>query len=94
MKKMYRAVMDPKINPLSNLLPQRRFQIMVVLSLMWTTIFSTVSALWFLYDELVLGHLLLAGGTLVTAETFRSARKFAARQVATQRLRGPDEPAR
>ena len=71
---IYRSVMDPSQNPLSQLRPQHRFQIMTVLSVMWTTIFVTVAGLWFLWDELILGHMLLAAGTLVTASTFRSAR--------------------
>ena len=71
---IYRSIMDPSQNPLARLRPQRRFQLMTVLSIMWTTIFVTVAGLWFLWDELILGHMLLAAGTLVTASTFRSAR--------------------
>ena len=71
---IYRSIMDPSRNPLSQLRPQRRFQIMTVLSVMWTTIFVTVAGLWFIWDELILGHMLLAAGTLMTASTFKSAR--------------------
>ena len=74
MNTIYRSIMDPSRNPLSHMRPQRRFQIMTVLSVMWTTIFVSVAGLWFIWDELILGHMLLAAGTLVTASTFRSAR--------------------
>ena len=74
MNMIYRSIMDPSRNPLSSLRPQRRFQIMTVLSVMWTTIFVSVAGFWFIWDELILGHLLLATGTLVTASTFKAAR--------------------
>lgn len=75
MTSIYQSVMDPGKNPLLNLPPQRRFQVMTVLSIMWTTIFVTVAGLWFIWGYLVLGHMLIAAGTLITAATFRSARR-------------------
>lgn len=75
MKTIYQGIMDPSRNPLWRLRPQRRFQIMTLLSTMWTTIFVSVAGLWFIWDELVLGHMLLAAGTLVTASTFRSVKQ-------------------
>ena len=69
----YRAVMDSDRNPLSNLAPAQRFQTMAALSIMWTTIFCTIAGAWVWYGELILGHILLAFGTLVTGFTFHKA---------------------
>lgn len=74
METIYRSIMDPSENPLWRLRPQRRFQLMTVLSIMWTTIFAAVAGLWFIWGEMIIGHMLLAAGTLVTASTFRSAK--------------------
>ena len=74
MKDWYRVIMDPDRNPLSDLPRAQRFQIMVVLSLMWTAIFSAMAGVWFLYEALVILHLLAATGVLLTGATFRAAR--------------------
>ena len=49
MLSIYKTIMDSNRNPLRALLPQQRFQIMVVLSLMWTTIFCTMAGAWLWY---------------------------------------------
>jgi hypothetical protein len=77
MLSLYQSIMDSERNPLRNLPPQQRFQIMVVLSLMWTTIFCTMAGLWFLYGELIALHVLFALGLAFTGTTFQSARKLA-----------------
>ena len=69
----YVAIMDSSRNPLRNLPPAQRFQVMIFLSVMWTTIFCAVGGLWFYYGELIIGHVLLALGILVTATIFRRA---------------------
>ncbi|MDA0787632.1 MAG: hypothetical protein O3B37_15230 [Proteobacteria bacterium] len=66
--------MDPDLNPLSDPPRALRFQIIVVLSLMWTAIFSAMAGVWFFYDALVIMHLLAATGVLLTGATFRAAR--------------------
>ena len=78
MRRIYQVVMDPYRNPLSSLPAQQRFQIMIVLSVMWTTIFCAVAGLWFYYGAFVLGHVLLLLGVAATGITFRSARKTGA----------------
>ena len=80
MRTMYRSVMDSNDNPLKNLLPVQRFQIMTFLSVMWTTIFCAGAGAWMWYGELIVGHLLIAFGFLVTAYTF-----YGASNVATYR---------
>ena len=67
--------MSSESNPLRNLPPAQRFQVMIFLSVMWTTIFTASSTLWVWYGELMTGHILLALGTLITGSTFRLASK-------------------
>ena len=73
----YRAVMDSDRNPLRSLPRQQRFQIMVVLSLMWTSIFCTMAGAWLWYGELIALHVLFALGLAFTGVTFHSAQKLA-----------------
>lgn len=73
MLNLYRSIMDADRNPLRNLAPARRFQIMMILSLMWTCIFCAAAGLWFWYGELLAAHLVVAIGVLITDMTFRSA---------------------
>ena len=72
---VYRAIMDPNVNPLRNLQPAQRFQAMVLLSVMWTTIFCAGVGAWVWYGELIALHLLVAFGFLVTGLTFHQARQ-------------------
>jgi hypothetical protein len=72
---IYRTVMDSEHNPLRNLPPAQRFQIMLFLSLMWTAIFCSIAGLWLWYGELIIGHLLFALGFAVTGITFRKTSK-------------------
>lgn len=80
MRTVYRAIMDPSVNPLSNLRPAQRFQAMLFLSVMWTTIFCAGAGAWIWYGELMVLHVLLSAGTLVTGFTF-----YRAKAVATYR---------
>lgn len=74
----YGTVMDSSRNPLRNLPPAQRFQTMVYLSVMWTTIFCTAFGTWYLYGELIVGHVLFVLGIVLTTITFsRASRKRA-----------------
>ena len=75
MRDYYRIVMDSELNPLRNLHYAERFQLMVFLSVMWTTIFCASAGAWFWYGELIVGHLLVAGGVLVTSYVFAQAER-------------------
>ncbi len=75
MRQLTRVVMDPGLNPLATLPPAQRFQTMVVLSVMWSTIFCAFAGLWFYYGAVVLAHLLVLLGIAATGFTFRSARR-------------------
>ena len=69
------VVMDDNKNPLRNLPAVQRFQIMAVLSLMWTAIFCTAFGAWYFYGELLVGHILTLLGIFATAGLFKSARQ-------------------
>jgi hypothetical protein len=73
MLSIYRAIMDPSINPLRNLPAAQRFQTMLYLSVMWTTVFCAAAGAWVWYGEIVVAHLLVAAGFVVTGLTFRAA---------------------
>ena len=69
----YDLVMDESKNPLSTLPKVQRFQLMVVLSCMWTTIFCLGMGSWLWWGELIVGHVGVALGLLVTGLTFTQA---------------------
>ena len=73
MPQWYKLIMESERNPLRNLPPAQRFQLMIFLSVMWTTIFTASTTLWVWYGELITGHVLLVLGTLITGSTFRLA---------------------
>ena len=61
--------MDEDRNPLWQLPPAQRYQVMVTLSQMWTSV-------WLWADELMFVHALSALGTLLTGETFRTVSRM------------------
>ena len=73
LRRSYETVMNHRRNPLRSLPRTRRFQIMLFLSVMWTTVFSAVFSAWFYFGELMVGHVLLLLGVIVTGVTFRAA---------------------
>jgi len=76
----YRVIMDSNLNPLRALPPVQRFQIMLYLSIMWTTIFCAAAGVWMWYGPLVIVHLLLALGFVITGVTFHTVGRAAKRQ--------------
>lgn len=79
MRDAVKSVMDPQTNPLSQIPPVQRFQFMVLLSMMWTAIFSASFGLWTWYGELIATHVvivfLITLGSLVTRGVFRAANR-------------------
>lgn len=73
MLSLYRAIMDPNANPLRAVPPVQRFQTMLYLSIMWTTIFCAAVGAWAWYGAIVVVHLLVAMGFMVTGVTFYAA---------------------
>ncbi len=66
-------VMNEDRNPLMRLPKVTRFQVMVVLSVMWSTIFCVAFGSFFWWGEMVVGHMAILTGILVTSLTFRGA---------------------
>lgn len=89
MREWYDVVMDDKANPLKDLHRPRRFQMMTILSFMWTTIFCLAFGTWLWFDELMFAHLAVLVGIAVTGLTFYRARRDgeAERPVAARRDR-------
>ncbi|MEK9685442.1 MAG: hypothetical protein VW226_12905 [Rhodospirillaceae bacterium] len=75
MKTHYALLMDANKNPLQFLPKTQRLQLMVLLSVMWSTIFCLAFGSWFWWGELVLGHIAVALGIVITSLTFGAARK-------------------
>ena len=85
MYQIYSNIMDSRHNPLSALPPAQRLQAMLILSVMWSTIFCLTSASWLWYGELVVGHVLVILGIAITAMTFRAAAEKKQNSAATYR---------
>ena len=85
MFQLYNNIMDSQRNPLRALPPAQRLQAMIILSVMWSTIFCLSTTAWVWYGELVVGHTLVILGIAVTAMTFRAA--SAKKQVSTATYR-------
>lgn len=77
MREWYDVVMDQEVNPLKELHKPRRFQLMTILSFMWTTIFCFSFGVWLWFDELMLAHLAVLTGIAVTGLTFYRTRRNA-----------------
>ena len=60
MQQNYALIMDADKNPLMILPPAQRFQIMVYLSLMWTTIFCAAFGIWIWYGQILSFHMLIS----------------------------------
>ena len=72
---VYNVVMNSKFNPLSKLPRAVSFQIMVVLSWMWSVVFSVWVGSILAFGASVGIHMILLVGIFFTAEVFRRARK-------------------
>jgi len=75
---LYRSIMDPNVNPLRNLPAPQRLQFMLFLSVMWTNIFCVSAGAWIWYGELIVFHVLVVAGIVVTSLVFRRASKATA----------------
>jgi hypothetical protein len=70
---VYRAVMDSSVNALRTLPAGQRFQFMLFLSVMWTNIFCFGAGAWLWYGELIVLHVLVAAGGIMTGLVFQQA---------------------
>lgn len=84
---LWKFVMDERHNPLRELPPIVKFQIMTVLAMMWSFIFIAMVGWWALFPHYVIGHmLLLTLGVLITKYTFETSHKISHRDL----YRSPD----
>ncbi|MEP6343124.1 MAG: hypothetical protein ABJ275_07390 [Maricaulaceae bacterium] len=75
MSQIYENIMDSEKNPLMQLAVTQRFQMMVLLSTLWTVIFTASISVWFLYGVLWIGYIFMAVGLLLTPIIFQYAPK-------------------
>ena len=75
---LYRSIMDSNVNPLRGLPQAQKFQTMLFLSVMWTNIFCLSAGAWIWYGELIVFHVLVVTGIVVTSLVFRQASKSTA----------------
>ena len=71
----YDIIMNSEKNPLRRLPPAQRFQCMVLLSVMWSTVFCLFVGEWLWYGELVLGHVAVLTAIFITGFVFHKALK-------------------
>lgn len=71
----YSLVMDANRNPLSRLPPAQRFQTMIYLAIMWTTIFCAAFGVWLWYGALIVAHVIIVVGFVLTSITFSHAQR-------------------
>ena len=81
MRELYDTIMNESLNPLRALPKAQRFQLMMLLSTMWTTLFCLSFGLWAYWGSLMAIHLPLALGVMITGMTFNSASKHASRDL-------------
>jgi hypothetical protein len=75
MRDTYAVIMDESKNPLQGLPKAQRFQIMTFLSVMWSSLFCLAIGSYAFWGELVVGHVAVAAGVVLTGLTFRQVNK-------------------
>lgn len=83
MRQNYALIMDADKNPLMILPAAQRFQIMVYLSVMWTTIFCAAFGIWIWYGPILAFHMLILG-VAITGMTFEIADRTRQRAMKSQ----------
>jgi predicted Na+-dependent transporter len=71
----YAVVMDDEKNAFSLLPKVTRFQIMTVLSLMWSAVFTAYIGSYIIFGPTVIAHLVVLLAIFFTADVFRRAEK-------------------
>jgi hypothetical protein len=86
MQQNYALIMEADKNPLMILPPAQRFQIMIYLSLMWTTIFYAAFGIWIWYGQILAINMLVLG-IAVTGMTFEIAARTRQRAMNLRSVR-------
>ena len=82
MKKYWHMVMDERYNPLRILPVTVRYQVMMILAMMWSLIFVSMLSLWAYFPHYILGHIvLLTAGSVITNYTFENTHKLTHRDL-------------
>ena len=71
----YAVVMDDEQNVFASLPKVRRFQIMTVLSMMWSAVFTAYVGSYIIFGPTVIAHLVVLLAIFFTADVFRRAEK-------------------
>ena len=71
----YAVVMDDEQNAFASLPKIRRFQIMTVLSMMWSAVFTAYVGSYIIFGPTVIAHLVVLLAIFFTADVFRRAEK-------------------
>lgn len=79
LKEGYKAVMNTDRNPLRALPKMVRFQYMLILSYMWSIVFTLWVGSSLVFGFTIAGHTILLIGVFFTADVFRRARSQARR---------------
>jgi hypothetical protein len=74
LRESYDMVMNDDRNPLSALPKTTRFQIMTMLSFMWSVVFTISIGSYMLFGPTVVAHLAILVGVFFTADIFRRAK--------------------
>jgi hypothetical protein len=86
MQQNYALIMDADKTPLMILPPAQRFQIMIYLCLMWTTIFCAAFGIWIWYGQILAINMLVLG-IAVTGMTFEIADRTRQRAMKRRSVR-------
>ena len=70
--KLWQPLMDAERNPLRNIPAMQRYQLMIMLAMMWSFIFCAMLGWWMLFPYWSVGHIaLLSTGAFLTNYTFK-----------------------
>ena len=73
-KQTYSLVMNADMNAFSSLPRTTKFQLMTILAYMWSIVFGIGVGSITIFGTSVIFHMLLIGGTFITADLFQKAR--------------------
>ena len=73
-RQMYDAVMDPETNPFRALPPKVRLHYMMILSYLWSAVFTIWVGTPLLFGPTLFGHVAVLLAVFFTADIFRRAR--------------------
>ena len=73
-KNMYNLVMSIESNPLANLPNMVKFQLMTILSFMWSIVFTLMIGSFLVLGPTMILHVLFLIGVYFTSEIFKKAK--------------------